>query len=98
MSVVLYENDDFNIYDDGYALGFSDPAYTSDLSNYALGYGGNTWDNDTSSLYTTTYLAVYEEQNYGGDYAVLPPGSHDLASLNAYGIENDDIASFYAFA
>ena len=30
MSVVLYENYDFIVYDDGYALGFSDPAYTND--------------------------------------------------------------------
>ena len=94
MSVVLYENDDFNTYDDGYALGFSDPAFTGDLSNYALGYDGDTWDNDVSSLYTTTSITVFEEQPYEGDYATLKRGFHDLASLSSYGIENDDIGSF----
>ena len=96
MAVTLYENDDFNNYDPGYALGFSDPAYSANLSNYALGYDGNTWDNDTSSLYTTTALRVFEEQYGEGDSALLPPGHHDLADLYSYGIENDDIASFVA--
>ena len=75
MSVTLYENDFFNYYDDGYVGYFPDPAYTADLSNYALGYNGDTWDNDISSLYTSTYLSVFEEQNYGGDYAILRPAT-----------------------
>ena len=49
-----------------------------------------------SSLYTTEYLCVYEDAYYSGPSALLPPGFHDLASLESYGINNDSISSFYS--
>jgi Peptidase inhibitor family I36 len=92
MAVTIYEHYNFT----GHVGYFLDHAYTPDLSNYAMGYYGDTWNNDISSLYTSTPLFVYEDTYYGGDYAILGPGFHDLDSLSAHGIENDDIGSFYA--
>ena len=90
MSVTIYEHYNYT----GYYAYFPDPAYTADLSNYAMGDYGDTWNNDISSLYTSTALIVYEDTGFGGDYAVLGPEYHDLDSLAAYGIENNDIGSF----
>ena len=93
MAVTIWQDDNYY----GYSGYFPDHARTPDLSNYAIGYTGDYWGDDISSLYTSTTLIVYEGDNYTGDYAVLAPGYHDLASLASYGIENDDIDSFYAF-
>ena len=61
-------------------------------------YDEASWNDQVSSLYTSTYLVVFEDANYEGDYAVLAPGFHDLASLSYYGIDNDTLSSFYAVA
>jgi hypothetical protein len=92
MSVWIWEYGDTT----GYAGFFPDHARTWDLGNYAMGYQGDTWDNNISSLYTSTALFVYEDTYYGGDYAILSPGLHNLDSLAAHGIEDNDIGSFYA--
>lgn len=63
-----------------------------------MGYSGYSWNDQVSSLYTSTYLTVYEDAGYSGDYATLSPGYHDLDSLEDYGIANDSISSFYAYA
>jgi hypothetical protein len=91
MSVTIYEHHDFTGAE-GY---FPDRAYTDALSRYSLGLF-DTWNDDISSLYTSTSLIVFEDEYFEGDSAFLEPGFHDLASLNSYGIENDDIGSFYA--
>jgi hypothetical protein len=83
---------------------FPDPAEAKYLWNYSLDFF-NTWDDQISSLKTTTPLKVFElpgfaEDNYTGygTSVVLPPGFHDLASLEAYDIGNDSISSFFALA
>ena len=100
MSVTIFENDVSRGDDPGYALYFGDygyGSYTPNLAYYALGYDGNTWDNDVSALYTTDYLYVFEYTGFdrSGAYALLPPGYHNLDSLDAYGISNDEISSFF---
>lgn len=92
MSVTIYEHADYT----GAVGYFPDHAYTPNLGNYMMGDTGETWDNNISSLYTSTPLFVYEGTYYDGDVAVLAPGFHDFYSLAAHGIENDDIGSFYA--
>jgi hypothetical protein len=92
MSVTIYQDDYFSGYT-GYFPGYG---YTPNLTNYEMGYSGETWNDQVSSLYTSTYLWVFEDANYSGDYAVLAPGFHDLANLQSYGIDNDSISSFYA--
>jgi hypothetical protein len=93
MSVTIYEDDHAG----GDAKFFGDPEQTPDLTNYALDYSYfDTWNDDVSSLYTTEYLYVFEDAYYSGPNALLPPGFHDLAALESYGINNDSISSFYA--
>ena len=53
------------------------------------------WNDEVSSLYTDEWVTVWEDSGYTGDSATLAPGSHDLASLNYYGIDNDSISSLY---
>jgi len=97
MSVVIYQHDFYDDdFDDSYYGYFPGYGYTPNLSNYEMGDSGLTWNNQVSALYTFHYLKVFEEEGYQGDYAILAPGPHDLASLASYGIENDDISSFYA--
>jgi hypothetical protein len=92
MSVTIYQDDGFS----GYAGYFPGYGYTPNLSYYAMGYSGESWNDQVSSLYSSTYLYVFEDAGYSGDYALLSPGYHDLANLQAYGIDNDTISSFYA--
>ena len=96
-SIVIYQHD---FYDDDFENSYYGyfPGYGSmpNLSNYEMGDSGYTWNNQVSALYSTTYLKVFEEEGHEGDYANLGSGFHDLANLASYGIENDDIASFYA--
>ena len=96
MSVVIYQHDFYDPnFEDSYYGYFPGYGYTPNLSNYAMGDSGYTWNNQVSALYSTSYLKVFEGENYTGDYANLGPGFHDLANLASYGIENDDISSFY---
>jgi Peptidase inhibitor family I36 len=95
MSVTIYEHADFT----GNVGYFPDPASTPNLGNYAMGNSGYSWNDQVSSLYTSTYLKVFQDANYDssyGAYAILPPGFHDFYSLNDYGIGSDEISSFYA--
>ena len=98
MSVTIYED----VGGGGEVGYFPDPASAQYLSNYSMDFF-YTWDNEISSLYTSTYLYVFEAPGFAYDYsgeaasAILPPGFHDLDDLNAYGISNDAISSFYAF-
>ena len=92
MSVSIYQDDYFG----GYVGYFSGYGYTPNLSYYSMGYSGYSWNDQVSSLYSTTPLYVVEDAGYSGDSAYLPAGSHDLASLESYGIDNDSISSFYA--
>ena len=94
MSLRIYEDDNF----EGYEGYFPDPAATYDLGRYDMGYFFADWNDQVSSLKTTTSLRVFEDVNYQGDYVDLPAGDHTLAELNAYGVDNDSISSFYALA
>jgi hypothetical protein len=90
----IYEDDNFGGYE-GY---FPDPAVTNDLGRYDMGYFLADWNDEVSSLKTTTSLRVFQDVNFQGDYVDLPPGDHTLAELNDYGVANDSISSFMALA
>ena len=95
MTVRIYEHADFT----GNVGYFPDPSGTPNLARYAMGDSGYSWHDQISSLYTSTYLAVFDFAYYDGAYgamAVLPPGYHDFYSLNAFGIGSDEISSFFA--
>ena len=97
MSVTIYEDVDGG----GESGFFPDPAGAEYLWNYSMDFF-YSWDDEISSLNTSTSLKVFELPGYTvdytgyADYAVLPPGFHDLDDLNRYGIDNDSISSFYA--
>ena len=80
----------------GYYGDFPDPAYTLNLGNYSMGNTGYTWNDQVSSLYTSTRLMVFEDADHTGYFAILPAGFHPLESLLAYGIDNNSISSFVA--
>ena len=89
MSVTLYQ--------DAGGYGYSDTFYyqTTNLENYAMTIFSD-WNDEVSSLYTTEDIYVYEDAYGGGDYALLEGGQFwDLDELEAYGIDNDSISSFY---
>jgi hypothetical protein len=80
--VTLYEHDDYG----GYALTFY--GGSSDLTQYGF--------NDvTSSIITDDTTVLFEDVNYSGDYWVIPAGYFNLDDLEAYGVPNDTISSFY---
>lgn len=67
-------------------------------------YNDETWDlNDWATRMNRIFgsyhtaqnsvVTVYSDMNYGGYAVGLPLGEHDMASLAAYGIINDDISS-----
>jgi hypothetical protein len=89
MSVTIYEDAFFYCNQGYFPIG-----YTPDLSNYEMD-ADTTWNDQVSSLYTSDYLAVFEDAGYAGDSAILAPGYHSLASLLFYGIDDDSISSFY---
>jgi hypothetical protein len=101
MSVTIWQDDHFsgNL---GYFPfdSYTNPGYGyTNLSDHQMGYTGLSWNDQVSSLYTTTWLYVFEdapEAPGGTDYALLPPGAHDLASLESYGVDNDSISAMYA--
>lgn len=90
MPVTIYQDDYFG----GYDRYFRGNASTPVLSYYSMN-AGPTWNDQVSSLYTSEYLKVFEDAGYAGNYAVLPPGCHTLASLSYHGVDNDSISSFY---
>jgi hypothetical protein len=59
-----------------------------------MGNSGYSWNDQISSLYTSTPLLVAEDAQYQGFQAVLAPGFHPLESLERYGFYNDSISSF----
>ena len=97
MSVTIYED----VGGGGEVGYFPDPAEAQYLWNYSMDFF-YTWYDEISSLYTSTPLKVFELPGFAEDYAgyadsaILQPGFHDLASLESYGIDNDNISSFYA--
>jgi hypothetical protein len=80
----------------GYEGNFPDPAGTPNLGKYSMGDSGYSWNDQISSLYTSTPLLVAEDAQYQGFQAVLSPGFHPLESLERYGFYNDSISSFRA--
>jgi hypothetical protein len=96
MSVTIWQDDNFK----GYLEFFAGYGDTPNLSDHEIGYTGLTWNDQVSSLHSTTPLYVFEDSSaagdYAGDYALLPAGSHNLASLESFGIDNDSISAFFA--
>jgi hypothetical protein len=94
MSVKIYSDDNF----DGYYGYFPSPAVATDLGRYDMGYFFADWNDQVSSLKTTTSLRVYENIEFGSEYHDLPPGDFTLAELEDYGIANDSITKFFELA
>jgi hypothetical protein len=94
MSVKIYSDDNF----DGYYGYFPSPAVANDLTRYSRGYFFGDWNDQVSSLKTTTPLRVYENIEYGSEYHDLQPGDFTLAELNDYNIANDSISKFFELA
>lgn len=86
MGLTIYQDDNFG--------GYQKDVYfnTYDLSDYSMSWY-SSWNDEISSLYTSSAIYVFEDANLSGDYAWLPSGYHDLDSLYAYGIDNDSISS-----
>jgi hypothetical protein len=98
MTVRIYQYDDYQ----GYSGYFPDPSRTPNLGNYSMGYTGYSWDNQVSSLYTSTTLYVFEAPYYFGtdkgyDFAELPPGRFTTAELALYGIDDNSMSSFFFY-
>jgi hypothetical protein len=88
----------FVIYEDnggGDRYSFLSNAY--DLNSYHMGSYYFDWNDEVSSLYTSSSIYVFEGAGYSGFSALLAPGFHDLASLESYGIYNDSIPSIAFF-
>jgi hypothetical protein len=89
MSVTLYQGaDGYGYYDDF-------DAFVLNLENYAMTIFSD-WNDEVSSLYTTYDIVVYEDAYGYGDSAVLTGGYFwDVDEMEALGIDNDSISSFY---
>ena len=81
MSVTIWQDDNFSGYLE-FSAGYGD---TPNLSDHWIGYTGLTWNDQVSSLHSTTPLYVFEDSSaagdYAGDYALLPAGYHNLGKL-----------------
>ena len=88
MSLTFYQDDNAGGYE-YYAVG-----NIYDFSDRTMSWY-SSWNDEVSSLYTSTSIYVFEDAGYSGDGAILSAGFHDLDSLESYGIENDSISSFY---
>ena len=90
MSVTIWDGAYFNG-----DRGYFPAGYTDDLDKYTQP-DGQSWNNDISSLYTSTGLYVFDFKDYdrSGAYAYLAPGYWSAYDLAAYGLDND-ISSFY---
>jgi hypothetical protein len=89
MSVTLYQDAGGYGYYDTFSYA------TSNLENYAMTIFSD-WNDEVSALYTTYDVYVYEDAYGGGDSALLAGGYFwDLDDLEAVGIDNDSISSFY---
>jgi hypothetical protein len=81
MSVTIFQDDNFK----GELMLFAGYGDTPNLSEYQIGYTDLTWNDQVSSLETTTPLYVFEDSSaagdYAGDYALLPAGRHNLARI-----------------
>jgi hypothetical protein len=88
MGLTIYQDDNFGGYQQEVFFN------VDDLGDYSMSWYSD-WNDEISSLYTSSSIYVFEDAGYSGDYTLLPAGYHDLDSLNAYGIDNDSISSIY---
>jgi hypothetical protein len=90
MGLTIYQDDNFG--------GYQQEVYFNvyDTGDYYMSWYSD-WNDEISSLYTSSSIYVFEDAGYSGNYALLPAGYHDLDSLYAYGVDNDSISSI-AFA
>jgi len=90
MSVTLFEDQG------GYGY-YESFINAENLENYYMSLFSD-WNDEVSALYVSYgFVNVYEDAYGGGDSATLTQGFWDLDDLEALGIDNDSISSFYSF-
>jgi hypothetical protein len=97
MSVTLYDDPGGEFYSQhiGYFPDYGDGSSAANLDYYAMGDSGYTWNNEVSSLYSSTGIVVFEGPGYTGDSAYFTGGFIDVHELEDYGIADNSISSFY---